>query len=174
MRIWFGCIALMLTSLVASSVLAQEPPKPSKEHEFLKQNEGEWNVHFGDASTPAMGTTKYKMGLGGLWLMSDAEMNMEGTKFYGHGMDSYDLTKKKFVGVWTDSMMTAPIVFEGDLSDDKKTLTCMGKGPGQTGETVEYKMVTEYTDKDTHVFKMWAGTLTGDPMLTLTYVRKKK
>lgn len=174
MKVWFGCVALLLTSLAASAVSAQEQPKPGKEHEFLKQNEGEWTVHFGDASTPSMGVTKYKMTLGGLWLMSDAEMEMgPGEKFTGHGMDSYDPVKKKYVGIWTDSQMTAPIVFEGDLSADMKTLTCTGKGPGQDGKTTDYKLVTEYKDKDTHIFKMWAGVLTGEPMLTLTYVRKK-
>lgn len=175
MKCWFGCIALLLTSFAASAVTAQEAPKPAKEHEFLKQNEGEWNVHFGDdASSPAMGTTKYKMTLGGLWLMSDAEMDMQGMKFSGHGMDSYDPVKKKFVGTWMDNMITSPIVFEGELSADGKTLTCTGKGPsGMDGTTADYKMVTEYKDKNTHVFKMWSGTLTGDPMLTLTYVRKK-
>lgn len=173
MRSCFGCVALLLASFAASAVFAQEPPKPAKEHEFLKQSEGDWAIHMGDASSPATGTAKYKMTLGGLWLMSDVEMDMEGMKFTGHGMDSYDPAKKKYVGIWTDSMMTAPIVMEGEMSADMKTLTCSGKGPGQDGKPTEYKMVTEYKDKNTHVFKMWSGTLTGEPMMTLTYVRKK-
>jgi hypothetical protein len=174
MRCLLGCFAALLALGFVSSAIGQEPPKPSKEHEFLKQSEGEWALHMGDASSPAVGTSKYKMAMGGLWLISDVEMKMEGMDFTGHGLDSYDPAKKKFVGVWTDSMMTAPIIFEGELSADMKTLTCSGKGPGSDGKPTEYKMVTEYKDKDMHVFKMWQGTLTGDPMMTLTYVRKKK
>jgi hypothetical protein len=177
MRVMFGIVALLLTSFATTTVWSQEGPKPGKEHEFLKQHgEGEWTLHFGaDASAPAIGTTKNKMTMGGLWLMCDADMTIEGAgKFTGHGMDSYDPVKKKYVGLWIDSMITSPINYEGELSADGKTMTCTGKGPsGMDGSTVDYKMVTEYKDKNTHTFKMWSGELTGEPMLTLTYVRKK-
>ncbi len=175
MRVRTICAAALLMLGTVSSSFGQEQPKPSKEHEFLKQSVGEWAVHMGgDASSPAIGTSKHKIAMGDLWLISDAELDFGGAKFTGHGIDSYDPVKKKYVGVWVDSMTTAPIVFEGDLSADGKILTVTGKGPGsQDGKTTDYKMVTEYKNKNSHVFKMWSGTLTGEPMLTLTYVRKK-
>lgn len=173
MRVWTLCAAALLMLGSASLSMAQFP-QPGKEHEFLKQSEGEWEIKMEAGGTAAsIGTAKYKMGMGGLWLVSDVEMDMQGTKFSGHGLDSYDPAKKKYVAVWTDSMSTMPIVTEGEMSADMKTLTMTGKGPGQDGKETDYKMITEYKDKNTHVFKMWSGTLTGDPMMTLTYTRKK-
>jgi Protein of unknown function (DUF1579) len=173
MRVWTICAAalLMLGNVTWSY---GQFPEPGKEHEFLKQSEGEWDIKMDAGGTAtSMGSAKYKMAMGGLWLVSDVEMDMQGTKFTGHGLDSYDPAKKKYVGVWVDSMTTSPIVIEGELSADMKTLTMSGKGPGQDGKTTDYKMITEYKDKNTHIFKMWSGSLTGDPMMTLTYVRKK-
>ncbi|MCW5559929.1 MAG: DUF1579 family protein, partial [Verrucomicrobiae bacterium] len=168
MKHWFSFVALL-------SAWAASAQEPSKEHQFLKEYEGEWAVYSGlDTNSPPQGTTKYKMAIGGLWLVSDAELDFGGLKFIGHGLDSFDLAKKKYAGVWVDSQITGPIVYEGELSADGKTLTCLGKGPGgQDGKVTDYKLVTEFKNKDLHVFKLWGGNLTGEPMLTLTYVRKK-
>lgn len=161
--------------LVCCAPLFGQGTAPGPEHEWLKEQEGEWEFKMVGGGQEMVGSVTYKMGLGGLWLVSDLEVDMGGGfKFVGHGLDTYDPTKKKFVNIWVDSMMAAPIVSEGELSADKKTLTMLGKGPGQDGKTVEYKMVTEYKDKDTHIFKMWSGDLSGDPMMTATYTRKKK
>jgi hypothetical protein len=48
-----------------------------------------------------------------------------------------------------------------------------GKGPSPDGTTTDYKTETEYVSKDKHVFKMWMGTTTGEPMMVATYERKK-
>ena len=173
MRVLTICASALLM-LGSVSFSFGQVTEPSKEHEFLKQSEGEWEIKMETAGASAsLGVAKYKMSMGGLWLSSDVEMDMQGTKFSGHGLDSYDAAKKKYVSVWVDSMSTAPIVTEGELSADMKTLTMSGKGPGQDGKMTDYKMITEYKDKNTHIFKMWSGTLTGDPMMTLTYSRKK-
>ena len=163
---------LFFTSSVA---LAQEPIKPGKEHEFLRESVGEWNIKFDMADGSVNGTAVYKMVHGDLWLASDLEMPMPGAKFTGQGLDSYDPAKKKYVGIWVDSMITAPIVMEGDLAaiGSTKTLTMTGKGPGPDGKPADYKMKTDYKDKDTHVFRLWVGNVSGDPMMTATYTRKK-
>jgi hypothetical protein len=69
-----------------------------------------------------------------------------------------------YVGIWVDSMITAPIIMEGDLATfgSTKTLTMTGKGLGPDGKPTDYKMVTDYKDRDNH-----------DPMMTATYTRKK-
>jgi hypothetical protein len=54
-----------------------------------------------------------------------------------------------------------------------KTITMTGKGPSPEGKTVEYKMSTEYKDRDTHFFKMWMGDTQGAPMMSATYKRAK-
>ena len=152
---------------------AQDAVQPTEEHKFLAESVGEWAVKIEMPQGDMDGVAKYKMAHGGLWLTSELEMDMPQGKFTGQGLDTYDVAKKKFVGVWVDSMTTSPLVVEGTLSADRKTLTMQGKGPGSDGQPTDYKMVTTYKDKDTHVFQMWVGTSSGEPMMTATYTRKK-
>src|SRR5260370_28344655 len=90
--------------LVAPAAVAQEAPKPGPEHALLKRAEGTWDatLKFGDQESK--GTMTYKMGLGGLWLVSDFKGEVMGAKFEGKGMDTYDPAQKKYVNVWFDSM----------------------------------------------------------------------
>lgn len=156
-------------ALSASHLCAQEPPTPGKEHEFLKETVGEWDLDFDGIK----GKSTYAMVHNNLWLESKVEMDMPQGKFTGQGLDSYDPVKKKYVAIWVDSMSTSPIVMEGDMDSKTKTITLLGKGPGPDGKTVDYKMSTEYKDKDTHFFKMWIGDTQGAPMMNATYKRKK-
>lgn len=165
---FFCTFTVWLLSLTYA--VAQQPVMPGKEHEFLKELVGEWDVTFdGDMK----GKSVYAMTHNGLWLESKVEMNMPQGKFTGTGLDSYDPVKKKYVAIWVDSMSTSPIVMEGDLDAKTNTMVMQGKGPDPEGKTVDYKMSTEYKDKDTHYFKMWIGNLQGDPMMSATYCRKK-
>ncbi len=166
------CLSLIL---LVSSGFSQQPAQPTKEHEFLKELDGTWDIWVDANNGKPDGQTKYKMVHGDLWLSSDMEMNMGGAKFTGHGLDSYDPVKKKYIAIWVDSMITSPIVMEGDMTTNAgvKTLTMVGKGPGPDGKTTDYKAVTEYKDKNTHIFKLWTGPAT-DPMMTITYKRSTK
>src|SRR5687768_222046 len=129
---WIG--ALVVAGLAAApAVQAQEFPKPGPEHELLKKLEGSWEATAKGGPAETKGTMTWKMDLGGLWLISKFEGDFAGQKFHGHGMDSYDPHKKKYVGVWVDSMSTSPLVMEGTFDKDKKTLTMTGEGPGMDG-----------------------------------------
>jgi len=64
-------------------------------------------------------------------------------------------------------------MLEGDRSSDGKKITMTGKGPAPDGTSTSYKTETEYVSKDKHVFKMWVGTTTGEPMMVAKYERKK-
>lgn len=164
----FAVLGILYATL--SPVAAQQPVTPGKEHEFLKELVGEWDLEF-DATMK--GKSVYTMVHNGLWLESKVEMDMPQGKFTGQGLDSYDPVKKKFVAIWVDSMSASPIVLEGDMDTKTKTITMFGKGPDPSGKTVDYKMSTEYKDKNNHFFKMWIGNLQGEPMMSATYKRKK-
>jgi hypothetical protein len=166
----FLLVLLSTVLLLPAASFAQEFAKPTKEHEMLKELEGEWEFVLEGGVT---GTATYKMQHGGLWLESKLEMPMPTGKFTGQGLDSYDPNKKKFVSIWVDNMSSTPIISEGVYDAAKKTLTMAGKGPNESGQLVDYKMVTHYKDKDTHTFKMWMGSATGAPMMDATYKRKK-
>src|SRR5262245_39137049 len=91
------CAAVLAAAVAAPSARSQEFPKPGPEHEQLKKLEGNWDTTFKVAGQESKGKATYKMGVGGLWLLSTYEGEIAGMKFFGRGMDSYDPNKKKFV-----------------------------------------------------------------------------
>jgi hypothetical protein len=166
-------VGACMVLLAGRSAVAQAPVKPGPEHERMKQLEGTWEATANFGGMESKGMMVYKMDLGGLWLVGDFEGDMGGMKFKGKGLDSYDPMKKKYVGIWCDSMSCSPMVSEGTYDPEKKTMTMMGEGPGQDGKPMRYKMVTEEKDKDTMVMTMY-GMQGGNEqqMMTITYKRK--
>jgi hypothetical protein len=170
-RIFRALLATSIISFLVPAAPAQEPPKPGKEHELLKQMEGKWDV----VMEGGKGSMTYKMGLGGLWLISDLDGEFGGMKFSGKGLDTYDPSAKKYRTIWADSMSTAPMIMEGTFDRDSKTMTMTGEGPGQDGKTAKFKTTTEIKDSDTMLFSLFAVGKDGkdQPMIKITYKRKK-
>ncbi len=164
-------VAIVAFLGLASSSALQEPPKPQKEHEFLKRLVGKW-----DANTPSgKGTMSYKMGLGGLWLISDFEGEFGEMKFEGKGLDTYDPPTKKFRSVWVDSLSTSARNMEGTLDPAEKILTLTGDARGPDGNPAKYKSTLEMKDADTMDFSLFiVGPGDKDqPMVQITYKRIK-
>lgn len=158
---------------IGSLAFSQAPIKPKPEHAFLAESEGEWSVSIASPGGEMKGKCTYKMAHGGLWLTSQLDMKLPEGPFTGTGLDTYDPVKKKYIAIWIDSMSASPMILEGDKSSDGKKITMTGKGPSPDGTTTDYKTETEYVNKDKHVFKMWMGTTSGEPMMVATYERKK-
>ena len=112
-------LAVVVAVLGTGLSQAQEFPKPGPEHEQLKELEGTWDAVMEMGGQKSKATATYKSICGGMWMQSDFQGDLGGIKFQGHGLDGYDLTKKKHVGVWVDSMSSAPMHFEGNY--DPKT-----------------------------------------------------
>ncbi len=158
------------------AVSAQPPaPKPGPEHERLKQLEGTWEATVRSEGGESKGTMTYKMDLGGLWLVSDFKGEFAGQNFQGKGFDGYDPIKKKYVGVWVDSMTATPLLGEGTFDKEGKVLTHFGEAPGMDGKMSKYKSIIEIKDHDTMMFTMSSPDKEGkdQPMLTIMYKRKK-
>jgi hypothetical protein len=168
---WFCAVALAAV-LVAPAARAQDAPKPGPEHEVLKKLVGNWDLTMKFGGMESKGTVTYKMELGGLWLVSNLESELFGAKFYGKGLDTYDATKKKYVGVWVDNMGASPMVLEGTYDKEKKTMTMSGDGPGMDGKPTKYKSVSVMPDDDTINFSMYMGD-GKEPAFTIVYKRKK-
>lgn len=164
--------AVVVVAALAAPAGAQEPPKPGPEHAVLKKMEGNWDLVMKFGGMETKGTVRYKMELGGLWLVGSLETELFGTKFTGKSLDSYDAEKKKYVGVWIDSMGTQPMLMEGTYDKGKKTLTTTGTGPGMDGKPTAYKSVTTFTDDDTIAVSMYTGDAK-EPMFTSEYKRRK-
>jgi hypothetical protein len=166
------CAVALVVALATPSVRAQEPPKPGPEHEMLKKMEGTWDFTMKFGGMESKGTTVYKMDLGGLWLTGTMQCELFGSKFQGKSLDSYDAAKKKFVGVWVDSMSTSPMLMEGTYDKEKKELTMVGEGPGMDGKLTKHKAVSAMPDNDTINFSMYMGD-GKEPAFTVVYKRKK-
>ena len=164
--------AAVCAAVLAGPAAAQDGPKPGPEHEVLKKMAGTWDVTMSVGGAETKGSAVYKMDLGGLWLTSTFEGEVFGTKFSGRGLDSYDAAKKKYVGIWVDSMSASPLVMEGTYDAGRKTLTLEGTGPGQDGQPAKYKSVSVMPDDDTIDFTMYTGG-GKDSAFTIKYKRKK-
>ncbi len=158
--------------VLAGGAVAQEAPKPGPEHEVLKKLVGDWTATMKFAGMESKGTATYKMDLGGMWLASTYEGDFAGQKFSGKGFDSYDAGKKKYVGVWMDSMITSPMTLEGTYDKAKKTMTMAGEGPGEGGKSAKFKSISEMPDDDTINFSMYMDDAK-EPGFTIVYKRKK-
>ena len=134
--------------------------------------EGTWDTTMKFAGMESKGSAVYKVELGGLWLSSTFKGDIGGMAFEGKGYDTYDAGKKKYIGIWMDSMSTAPMHLEGTYDKDKKTLTMSGDAAGPDGKPAKHTTVTEYKDEDTVLFSMFMGD-GKEPMFTITYKRKK-
>ncbi len=164
--------ATMVSALLAVPGFSQEPPKPGPEHKLLKLREGTWETTMKAGGQEFKGSVTFKMELGDLWLVGSMESDLAGQKFFGKSLDTYDAGKKKYIGVWCDSMGTTPLMMEGSLDAAKKTLTLIGEGPGMDGKLTKWRSVSGMPDKDTIEMSMYVGDAK-EPMFTVTYKRKK-
>jgi hypothetical protein len=168
--------AAVLVSLISAGLaFAQEFPKPGPEHEKLKELAGNWDAVMDMQGQKSKATATYKSICGGMWLQSDFEGDLGGIKFQGHGLDGFDQQKKKYVGVWTDSMSSAPMHYEGNYDSASKLLVMTGESLGPDGKPQKFKNTTEQKDKDHFTFKMYMIDDAGKEQLafSIDYTRRK-
>lgn len=164
---------------IAAVAVAQEGPQPAKpgpEHARLKAMEGTWDTTMKMEGAPeSKGEATYKMELGGLWLVGDFKSDFMGQPFTGKGLDTYDASKKKYIGVWADSWSTNPMLMEGNYDEKTKTLTMLGSMTEPDGKVVKTKGITKFIDDNNQQFTMF---IVGDdgkemPAFTIDYKRRK-
>jgi len=155
-------------------------PQPGPEHAIYEEAAGTWDARvesFMGAGEPMVstGVETNRVGCGGLCLISDFEGSFMGTQFEGHGTDTWDPAKKKYVGSWTDSMSTGLSVTESTWDAAAKTLTGFIEGPDMMGNVVKMKSTTKIQDADHRVMEMTGPGPDGQDMLVMriTYTRKK-
>ena len=155
-------------------------PKPGPEHELLKMDEGTWDavVEITSPGAPPMtskGVEVNTMGCGGLCLITDfkAEM-MPGVQFHGHGIGTWDASRKAYVGSWTDSMSKGMLRGESKWEPESKRMTGWMEGPDMTGAITKTRSVVEYKGA-TRVFTTYAAGPDGKEtqVMRITYSKKK-
>jgi hypothetical protein len=131
---------------------APKAPAPKKEHEWLKQLEGEWETVAemvmapGKPAVTSKGTEKTRT-LGGFWSIGEYKGECMGVSVTGSMTIGYDAKKKKYVGTWVCSMSDWLCQYEGTAKGQVLTLECEGPNP-VTGKTVKMRDVIELKGKD--------------------------
>jgi hypothetical protein len=158
-----------------------QPPKPGKDHEALKLLEGTWEgkgTFRMAADAPPMESTSVdsvRLGGGGFWLITDSKGKTSMGPFEGHGVQGYDSSKKKYVGVWVDSMADYMFPYEGTYDTAAKTWTSMGTAKDMEGKPLKVIMKTVIKDADHYTFTMRHPDPSGKEMeaVKIEYTRKK-
>ena len=168
-------VGLVVCLLFAAASYAQEFDRPGPEHAHMKEFVGKWDATMDMAGQKSKATAEYRSICDGMWLESDFEGDLGGIKFQGHGIDGYNQKKKKYVGVWVDSMSSAPLHMEGDIDPKTKLMVMTGESLGPDGKPQKFKNTTEFKDKDHFTFKMYMVQPDGSEQLafTIEYARKK-
>lgn len=168
-----------MLALAAALLLAQDLPKPTKEHEWLKQLEGEWTAD-GDV-VPGPGQPPIKMkgsesarSLGGFWLQSEMKSDVMGMAITGVMSLGYDAKKKKYVGTWIDNCGAHLWTYEGAVEGKVLTLESVGPSMEDPEKMVKYREVLEIKTPDHKTFTS-SRELDGKyvTFMTIQYHRKK-
>ncbi len=156
------------------------PPKPGPEHEVLKLEEGTWDatIEFmpGSGVPASKGVEVATIGCGGLCLITDFKgETMPGVAFHGHGISTWDPTKKKYVGSWTDSMSQGLSFSEVTWDAAAKRSTGTTDAADLTGKMVKMKAVTEHKQDGARVFTLQGPGPDGKEtiIMRISYTRRK-
>lgn len=177
----FAAMTLILSFAVVTVRAEDTPqlPAPVKEHAWLKQLEGEWELESECIVAPGQPALKCKgtetsRNLGGFWTVTEIKADMMGSQMIGIMTIGYDSDKKKYVGTWICNMGEQLFKYEGTLDGQALTLNTEGLNP-QTGKPVKMKDVIELKGKD---LKVMTSYMLGDDgkwfqFMTITSRRKK-
>jgi hypothetical protein len=144
--------------LLAGSAPAWGQPKPTppqKEHEWLKQLEGEWVTEMEAVMGPGQAPLKFTgsdvvRSLGGFWTIGEMKSEIQGTPVTGIMTIGYDPKTKKYIGSWVCSVDGHLWKYEGAVDASGRVLTLNTEGPSMpaSDKMARMKDVIEIKSKD--------------------------
>ena len=172
-------LALLIVIRVRAADEQPKMPEPQKEHQWLKQLAGDWDLDMqmqepGKDVMRAKGAESARL-IGGFWIQTEVKATMMDMPFTGMMTVGYDIQKKKYVATWIDSMSDYLWKYDGSLDQSAKILTLetVGPCPMQGGKMTRFKEAIEIKDKDHRLF---TSTVDFDgkwvQVLTINYTRK--
>ena len=169
-RALVACVVMLVG---VAAVSAQEMPKPSPEHALIKKSVGTWDCKM-KMMGQEMKCTHTVDAVGEFWSTGKFNGEIGGMKFEGRDINGWDPIKKKYVGVWVDSMSPNPMFMEGTYDAATKTLTMEGSGVGMEGKPVKMKELIVYKSDDEYTMTMHeekGGKF--EEIFSIDYKRKK-
>jgi hypothetical protein len=183
------CTIVLATAGLAAAQGMPPMPKPGPEHAIYKDIAGTWDAKVesfmapGAPASVSSGTETARVACGGLCLLTDFKGSFvmgppstPPTAFDGHGTETYDQAKKKYVGSWTDSMSTGLSVTEMTYDPATKTMKGWMEGPDMSGQVSKMRSTTTMKDANTRVMEMYNVGPDGKESLgmRITYTRKRQ
>lgn len=162
-------------------VPAAHLPKPGPEHAALAKQEGTWDasveIMMGPPGSPpqrSKGTETSRLCCGGLWLLTEFRSDPSNPAFEGHGITGYDTSKKKYVAIWVDTDLTAPMISEGVWDAAARTLTVRGS-MSANGKAMRWRGTDVWKDDDTRQYTLYRPGQDGreTPTLSIAYTRRR-
>lgn len=149
-------------------------------NEVLRQREGTWDVTIeiradrNSATVASKGTQTNRLGVGGLWLLSDFDGEIGGHPFIGHAIVGFDPQKSKYVGVWVDSAGGHITLVDGVFDGSKKTFRTTSLESNAKGKVIAITGVQKFLDPNTEVLTLSGRGPDGktSQRMTITYRRR--
>ena len=135
--------------------------EPQQEHHWLEKLVGEWTFESECDMGPGKPREKFTgtqsvRSIGGMWIIGEGQGEMPGG---GTGTMvltlGYDPQKKRFVGTWFGSMMTALWIYEGERDASGNVLTLNTEGPSFAGDgtLAKYRDIVEVKSDDHYILR---------------------
>lgn len=184
--------AMLLSVTLTGFTSAQEmpePPKPTKEHQWLKKFVGRWATTSkgvmaeGQPAMETTGTINSQM-MGGFWVVNRMNAKVAEMSFRGIQTVGYDVKKKKYVGTWIDSTNGSMWYYLGTIEKNGTMLVLEADGPDMVdpNKTTKYRDAYEFKSKDEIIVKSsmqkpdgtWFTFMDGTAKRVLKKAGKKK
>lgn len=151
--------------------------KVLKEHEFLEDLVGVWDVTAPEM-TGQEPWTEIVRSLHGIWFVAEGSGTMPGGSAATTVLTlGYSADKGRYVGTWIGTMMDHMWVYEGEVSDDGKTLSLYTTGPDLIGgnELAENREQLIFHHRDHRTFNSAARQSDGSwkQFMEAHYTRKQ-
>lgn len=132
------------------------PVEPTAQHRWLERFVGRWESTSTCSMNPAQPVQGHGeevvRSLGGLWVVAEGRGEM-GPMSMNYLMTlGYDAAKKKFVGIWVDSVTGVMWNYQGSVDETTNTLTLESEGPMPDGSTVKMRDTTVFVDANHRTF----------------------
>lgn len=165
-----------------------EQGAPGKNHEYLKQWAGEWDLKVMSYMAPGAPpeeskcTASSKLIMGGRYLVEDVKgaFDMHDGKppqaFEGRSLMGYDNFKKKYFSQWIDNFGTGCMTEEGTCDAAGKVMTTSGENfDPMVGSMQKSRSVATIVDANTRKLEMFGPGPDGKEVkkMEITYTRKK-